>query len=54
MSRILIFVYVFKMNIARFHSDALTAYDNHSSHISIDVVTFAKANDFHLLTIPPH
>lgn len=32
----------------------LLILDNHVSHISLPAVNFAKANDIHLLTLPPH
>lgn len=32
----------------------LLILDNHISHISLEAVTFAKANHIHLLTLPPH
>lgn len=32
----------------------LLIFDNHSSHISIDVLNFAKENHIVLLTLPPH
>lgn len=35
-------------------SPILLIYDNHESHISIDVINFAKENGIVLLTLPPH
>lgn len=35
-------------------SPVLLIFDNHESHISIDVITFAKENGIVLLTLPPH
>lgn len=32
----------------------LLILDNHESHISIDSLTFARANGIHMLTLPPH
>ncbi len=32
----------------------LLILDNHQSHISIDSLSFAKANGIHMLTLPPH
>lgn len=33
---------------------SLLIYDNHESHISLEVFELAKANGVHILTLPPH
>lgn len=41
------------MNVTR-ENQALLIMDNHSSHISLEVQTLAKANGLTILTFPPH
>lgn len=33
---------------------SLLIYDNHESHINIEVFELAKANGVHIITLPPH
>ncbi|CAH2007348.1 unnamed protein product [Acanthoscelides obtectus] len=43
-----------KYSRASKENPVLLIFDNHESHISIDVVNFAKENGITIVTIPPH
>lgn len=36
------------------HSPILLLLDNHVSHVSLQAITFAKNNNIHMLSLPPH
>ena len=46
--------HVVKHTSATKNNPILVLLDNHASHISLDTITFCRANGVHLLTFPPH
>ncbi|KAJ4436116.1 hypothetical protein ANN_18743 [Periplaneta americana] len=49
-----VMVHFIKFSYSSFTRQTLLICDNHESHTSVEAINLAKANDVHILTVPPH